>query len=331
MTPYVPRSGLAMWHNREMGNDITHVIGAAAPGTRLRSASDWDELAALPGFRPEQVSVEDMRKGNVVGQYSMKGSDLRPCGIASCSQPHKHGFIVELADQTLSNVGRICGKHKLGVEFNQMLVRYRATRKAMAKAQAAGVVRDEAMAAVADAQMMPPMLQAAKALLGSLDSLTPRMRAVLERRAASGDSQITRLRDPTSEEVKKAKFLGDPRPTTVSEVVATIDEIRAVAPNNRVDFIAEKRIPLAIEQLTAMVADALTDSDAIALKTRVLRETRDLLDRSIERTTRFFSPGNVAKLGYLESIVAPPRVTFDAGPPPRLIVDPAIQRPVARR
>ena len=323
---YAPRIRVETWHNRTMGNESTHANTAVAPGTRLRSATTWDELAALPGFLSEQVPVDKMRRGNVVGQYSMKGSDMRPCGIASCSQPHKHGFIVELVDGTLSHVGRICGKHKLGVEFNQMLVRFRATRKAAAKAHAATAIREEAKAAIAEALKMPSELQAAKALLSTLDSLPPKMKAVLERRAAAGDSQIIRWRDPTPEEVKKAKFMGNPSPTTVSQVIANIDEIRAVAPNSRADFIAEKRIPQAVAQLTAMTTDAATDADAIAAKIQVLRETRDLLDRSIERIARFFAPANVVKLGYLENADAPARVTFDAGPPSRLIVSPPIRK-----
>ena len=292
--------------------------------TNLRSASTWDELTTLPGFRSEQVRVDDMRRGNVVGQYSMKGSDMRPCGIASCSQPHKHGFIVELSDGTLSNVGRRCGKTKLGVECNRMLVRFRAIRKAAAKAQAAVGARDEARVAIAQALTMHPELQAAKALLNTLDSLTPRMKAALDRRAAEGDSQIVRWRAPTHEEVKKAKFMGAPTPTTVRETVANIDEIRAVAPNSRADFIADKRIPQAVAELAAMVADASTDTDVIAAKARALRGTRDLLDRSIERAVRFFVPGNVAKLGYLEDLNSPRRVEFDVGPPPRLTVDPVV-------
>lgn len=131
-----------------MGGESTNANTAVAPDGRLRSATTWDELAALPGFRSEQVLVDDMRRGNVVGQYSMKGSEMRSCGTASCSQSHKHGFIVELVDGTLSHVERICGKTKLGVEFNKMLVRFRATRKAAAKAQAATAVRDEARAAI---------------------------------------------------------------------------------------------------------------------------------------------------------------------------------------
>lgn len=300
-------------------------------GTRLRSASTWDELTKLQGFRTEQVPVDDMRHGNVVGQYSMKGSDLRPCGIASCSQPHKHGFIVELTDGTLSNVGRVCGKNKLGVAFNQMLARYRTTRKAAAKAKAGQAVRDEARAIIAEALTMPAELQATKALLGALDSLPPRLRNILERRAASGDNQIWRLRDPTEDEIKKAKFRGDSRPRTVRELIANIDEIRAVAPVTRVDFIAEKRLLQAVGQLTSTIDDPEADSDSVAAKTRILRETRELLDRSIERTKQFFTPGNIAKLGYLESVAAPLRVTFDVGPPPRMIVQATTSRSVAPR
>lgn len=299
---------------------------ASAPGARLRAAGTWDELAALPGFRPEQVPIDDMRRGHVVGQYSMKGNDMRPCGIASCSQPHKHGFIVELADGTLSNVGRMCGKSKLGVEFNQMLVRYRATRKAAAKAKAVGAMRDEARAAIVAASTVPVGLQTAKALLTTLDSLPPRMKAVLERHAMAGDGQIVRRRDPTPEEIRRAKFMGDPRPAAVSEVITNIGEIKAVAPVNRADFVAEKRIPQAVEQLETLIADPAATADAIAAKIRVLRDTRDLLDRSIERTARFFAPGNVARLGYFENTDAPARVTLDAGPPPRLIVEPAVPK-----
>lgn len=306
-----------------MGDVSTQPRGRAIALTKLRSASTWGELEALPGFRTEQVAADVMRRGAVVGQYSMNGGDLRPCGIASCSQPHKHGFIVELPDGTLSHVGKICGKNKLGVAFNQMLVRFRKTRKAAAKAQAASKVRDEARDTIAEALVMPSGLPATKALLDTLNSLTPGMRASLERRAATNDSQIVRMRDPTREEVNRAKFMHDRIPTTVSETIASIDEIKAVAPNSRADVVAEQRIPRLAAELSAMVADLSVDADSIASKIRTLRDARNLLDRSIERAARFFVPGNVAKLGFLEDVNAPRRVTFDAGPPPKLSVDPA--------
>lgn len=307
-----------------MGDEKTNTRGVNPD--RLRSANTWEELAALPGFRSEQVRVEDMRRGQVVGQYSMKGTEMRPCGIASCSQPHKHGFIVELPDGALSNVGKVCGKNKLGVSFDQMLARYRATRKASAKAQATIAARDEARAAIAEVLRMPTGLQAARALLNTLDSLPSRLKAVLERRATAGDGQIVRRRNPTAEEIRKAKFMGEPRPTAVSEVITNISEIKAVMPVKRADFVAEKRIPQAVEQLEALLADPTATADMIAAKVRVLRDTRNLLDRSIERAARFFTPGNVAKLGYLEDVDAPARVAFSVGPPPRLTVAPAISK-----
>ena len=191
---------------------------------KLRSASTWAELHALEGFVPEQLPMEVMLKGMVVGQYEMSpASDLRPCGIANCSRPHRHGFIIELADGRVSNVGRDCGRQKFGARWNQMVKRFRAARKAQTAREATELVRAEASDVLAHANERPTQLDRTRAQLAALDTLPATVREDLLRRAQQvGGERITQYREPTREEVNRAKFHHQPIPTRTEHLVGTI-------------------------------------------------------------------------------------------------------------
>jgi hypothetical protein len=289
---------------------------------KLRSASTWAELHTLEGFSSEQLPEAAMLQGIVVGQYEMvPASDLRPCGIANCSRPHRHGFIIELADGRLSHVGRDCGRQKFGARWNQMVKRYRAARKAQSARDASERVRAEARDVLASADSRPAQLTRAREQLAAFNALPAAIRDDVVRRAQQMTGErIVQYREPTREEVNQAKFHHQRIPTRTEHTVGVIRAIKAVAPNSRADVTADGRLPQQMRELKALVDDPTAASDAISAKMRAIRDTRDLLDRAIERAHEFFVDENLTVLRFLDPSGRTQRITVDEGPPLRLIV-----------
>jgi hypothetical protein len=289
---------------------------------KLRTASTWAELHAISQFVSHQLPTEIMLNGFIVGQYEMlPTSDLRPCGIANCSRAHRHGFIVELADGCLSNVGRDCGRLKFGARWNQLIKRYRAAKKTESLVQAVETLRRDARALLEMVVMVPNGLSFARERLGAFDALPNVLRDSLTRRAQSGADRIMRSREPTREEVDRAKFHGKKIPTRTEETIGVIRAIKAVAPNSRADLIADVRLPQRVRELSELVADSRAEADAISAKIRALNETQGLLRSAIARTLEFFVPENYALFRHLDPQSGIRRISADEGPPFRIRIE----------
>jgi hypothetical protein len=51
------------------------------------------------------------------------------CGIKSCGQYHKHGFIIKTACGKFYNIGQVCSRSHFGVDFDAWTAGYEAKRK----------------------------------------------------------------------------------------------------------------------------------------------------------------------------------------------------------
>ncbi|EQD60548.1 hypothetical protein B2A_03636, partial [mine drainage metagenome] len=241
----------------------------------LRSASTWDELFALKGFQREQIDPQTMQQGHVVGQYDMTpATDLRPCGITNCAQPHRKGFIIELPNRTLSNVGQVCGRKKLGARWDGMLRSYKDARHRESEIVAEKNARVEAEKLMMEALSFPAALVQVDEMLTAFDTLPPRYKAEIERRAQQGDGRVFLVREPTRQEIDRAKFHGQPVPHRTQTQVATIDSIKAVAPNSRADLIARQRIPRLVNELRKMCNDPAVKASSIRAQGHII-EGRD--------------------------------------------------------
>lgn len=267
---------------------------------KLRSAATWNELFALEGFRREQIDPHFMLQGQVVGDYDMTPqTDLRRCGITSCAQPHRRGFIIELPDRTLSNVGQVCGRKKLGARWGGMLRSYKDARQRESETVAEKNARIEAEKLIVEALTFPAALVRVEEMLAAFDTLPPRYKAEIERRAQQGDGRVFLVREPTRQEIDRAKFHGQPVPQRTPTQVATIDSIKAVAPNSRADVIARQRIPRLVNELRKMCNDPAVKASSINGQVTSLKGSMDLLKTSIDRAARFFDSKNLSLLGHL--------------------------------
>jgi hypothetical protein len=79
-------------------------LGSQTFATAIQSMAD---LQYLPGYRFD-VDPEKVLPVEIVDPYSTKENMV--CGISSCHHPHLNGLIVRMADDSLTNFGRDCGK-----------------------------------------------------------------------------------------------------------------------------------------------------------------------------------------------------------------------------
>lgn len=266
---------------------------------KLRSASTWEELHALEGFRLEPVAPEVMQTGAVVGQYDMKSEEMQACGILSCGQPHRHGFIIELPDQSLSNVGKICGQSRLSAKWDGMLSSFKAARKKYSETEALRIEKETADGLMINASERPKELARVLKMLEAFDGLPASLRLQLANRASQNDGVIFRERAPTQKEINQAKFHHEPIPHVKREIVAVLDDIKAVAAHSRADYVHQEKIPRALAALRASCDDATSTAESINQCCKSLQSALELLNTAIDRACRFFDPANIGRLGHL--------------------------------
>lgn len=87
------------------------------------SLDDFSLLVDLKGpsdltNRPAYCSpldATDSKLAEVLAPYDF--AEPYPCGLASCRQPHQHGFLVVTVDKVETNVGKDCGRRIFGKDF----------------------------------------------------------------------------------------------------------------------------------------------------------------------------------------------------------------------
>ncbi|WJJ93765.1 hypothetical protein [Neopusillimonas aromaticivorans] len=72
------------------------------------------DLIDGPAYNPSLVAT-DSKLAEVLAPYHF--DEPYPCGLASCRQPHQHGYLVITVDGTETNVGQHCGKTIFGDDF----------------------------------------------------------------------------------------------------------------------------------------------------------------------------------------------------------------------
>jgi hypothetical protein len=77
----------------------------------LKGPSD---LTRRPAYR-SPLDATDSKLAEVLAPYDF--AEPYPCGLASCRQPHQHGFLVVTIDKLETNVGKDCGRRIFGKDF----------------------------------------------------------------------------------------------------------------------------------------------------------------------------------------------------------------------
>lgn len=226
-------------------------------------------------------------------------SPMQSCGIQQCRTKHRTGFIVELADESVSHVGRHCGKKHFGTAAWKVRLRtYREAAQAGAQSRALAEARESAVTLLQSPISEPSELSLVRKMLAAFDGLPPPICDSLIAKAQDNKSQITRSRPATEKEIKDAKFYGKPRPSQVDEVIGNFASLKAILPSRRADHIWDKVVPGRFDAIRSSLNGS---TDEIATSIRNYQEAFALLTQSIREALSFFKRDNLAQLPLLQT------------------------------
>lgn len=160
----------------------------------IRTAQD---LRKLPNYL-ESVDPQAQPLSKIVIGYLLESE--YPCGLKGCHRAHKEGFLVELEDGKVTNVGWICGE-RFGDRFALERTRYaerelrpkaiRAIQEAIAKIRG---MKDELATLASDADRLSQCKQGMRNQL-------PKLYEELNRRAHSGNARVVEQVEQTKQEI----------------------------------------------------------------------------------------------------------------------------------
>lgn len=269
----------------------------------IRKVGSWSELEGLPGFRQEPVSVALMVAGELVQDYDMPiAGGMKPCGIVSCSTPHRKGYIVRLADGTVSHIGNKCGKRWFDADWSQQLSRYRERRNAAARTLALQDAREHALSVARQPlRISETALRAALSMKAAYDALPSALRDSLQARASGGDTTLLAHRPPNLREIGEAKEKKKPIPVSVLHPVGKLKGLAALRPSNHPDAIMAR---LASKAQALELQSTRTDVRAEDLResARSLEASRGDFEVTLRQWAAFFEPDNLAQLVHLRVV-----------------------------
>jgi hypothetical protein len=90
------------------------------------SVKTIEELRERPLYQ-ESLNFSDGSREllDILGEYTFPETKMIPCGIQGCRTPHMRGFLVVTTDGLETNIGNVCGKKHLGVNFQEKRTAFR--------------------------------------------------------------------------------------------------------------------------------------------------------------------------------------------------------------
>ncbi len=177
------------------------------------------DLLKFPKYL-DSVDTEKQPLHRIITSYHL---DVEyPCGLKGCHQPHKEGFLVELGDEYVTNVGWICG-NQFGEKFGLERKRY-----------ADEVLRPQAIATI---QGILPKIhrmkqeishladEAAKLsqMKSNMRALFPRLFNELNRRAFNSNNQVMEQLERSKQEIENLQAMS---PSSTREQFRYKEELR---------------------------------------------------------------------------------------------------------
>lgn len=211
-----------------------------------------------------------------------------PCGLKGCHQPHKEGFLVELEDGGVSNVGWKCGERfgeKFLVEkkrYAEMELRPKAIVLVQEVVQKIRAMRTELARLDVDADRLSQFKR-------GLRSRLPNLYKALERRAHGSDARVTEQLERTEQEIQDLLALN---PGVVRERVRYREEVRGTLPGLTV--VTTNVREEVVTNLTARAATLLETNVAALATDKLLDWERWALnfDESVASAQRLLTAGS---------------------------------------
>ncbi len=236
--------------------------------------SSWQDIIDRPHFR-SNINPTSVDLKEIIGSYQFP-EDV-PCGLTTCHQPHKRGYIVVTKDGLETNIGKDCGKSYFSVDFIEMKTRFDRDVKTSLQRENIRKEKDIAPQRLQFVDNLRKQPKGADWLYSRIEKLRNRsvigeaaaneIRKMLkERRKELLSSRIAtkeeRERDFAMDPSLKNKFRGEPYYITVIE--GSINNLEAMSKDNDLKDILIRDVTQTLKQLI--------DCDVDNLKSRELAQ-----------------------------------------------------------
>ena len=263
------------------------------------------DLTCRPAYH-SPLDATDSKLAEVLAPYDF--AKPYPCGLASCRQPHQHGFLVVTVDKVETNVGKDCGRRIFGEDFaiKANLQAARASRKRQLDTLQ-GVLdhKEELLGRISELYDRKTGTRWANAELRSLKErpLLHFPANKLYAMASRGETAVIDVREATKEEKAQHRaFNPGAKPLKyMEETVGHLQGLKFLAtnPHDAATALKDKLYELASTDLKTLSAKKL--QDWVEWANGIERKFDDIED-TLANALRFFSAENIGLLHALAAI-----------------------------
>lgn len=268
----------------------------------LKGPSD---LTRRPAYR-SPLDATDSKLAEVLTPYDF--AEPYPCGLASCRQPHQHGYLVVTVDEVETNVGKDCGRRIFGKDFtikaNLQVARASRKRK-LDTLQGVLDRKEELLSRISELYDRKTGTRWANAELRSLKErpLLHFPANKLYAMASRGETAVIDVREATKEEKAQHRaFNPSAKPLRyVNEPVGHLQGLKFLVanPHDSATTLKDKLYELASIDVKALSPKKL--QEWVEWANRIEREFDDIED-ALANALRFFAEDNVRLLYALAEI-----------------------------
>lgn len=239
------------------------VLGNERELVRVES---WEDITSRPGF-DGNLDPANHELASIIGQYGFR--DRVPCGLSNCHTPHQRGFIVVTKDGRETNIGKDCGKHYFGVDFETLSAKFTLDMREKDYRERLSLLSlrvDDVWAQVSSIRDGPFGADWIHKQLSALQSskyVPSRIVGRLSLMKKNADARVVREREATESEIdarEQSERRRLERPQYVQEVVGTLAGIEALYSEN------DMRQLLVIELGEPLKAFSVLDIDSMTFE-----------------------------------------------------------------
>lgn len=236
--------------------------------------NSWQDIIDRPHFRND-INPADVTLREIIGSYHF--SEDVACGLTTCHQPHKRGYIVMTKEGFETNIGKDCGKSYFSVDFVDMKTRFDKDVKIYQQRQNVKAMQSKASELLAIVDNLRQQARGADwiytciaqlrnpAVVG--EKVTAELRKMIKERRKA----LLSPREATKEE-RESAFAMDPslatklkgEPYYIDVVVGSIEFLEAMYKENDLKEILIRDVTRILKQLL--------ESDPDSLKARELAQ-----------------------------------------------------------
>lgn len=271
----------------------------------LQRIEKFDDVYEMPGFvvdvNPKTVKLEE-----IIGNYNEL--EFVVCGLSSCHRKHGKGYLVRIADGSITNIGKDCGKTHFGVDFESM--RRNFDRDIQNKERRENLKAFQHL--IPDYRENVTELRTQKAgadwIFGAIKALTTPDKGVPEsivevvrKIRLTRNPALTKPRFATSEEIRQIEVAERREiegPYYIAETVGQLQGTAALYPENNLRELLALGLVKLFKDIESLNVDSLTSPQ---LRTNIIRITgvdsqMSLVSNAIAEGRKFLQPENLKLL-----------------------------------